>query len=217
MDKELTSKQKEVLKAIKTYIAQNGFSPRFQDLRDILKFKTNNSLVQYFKLLEKKGYIVWNKEKRGIRIVTQPKDAFFDIPLLGLASCGQALCYPDNIIEEYIQISSKYIKGKYDDYFIIKADGTSMNNANLKINDQDLVLVKKMNNPMENDIVVAVVNGLATIKVFKRNLDKSILLVPRSKDSSHKPILLHPDDDVIICGKVEKVFNLRNTKGEKYN
>jgi SOS-response transcriptional repressor LexA len=57
MNDDLTKKQKEVLNAIKKYINQNGISPTFEELKNILYFKSNNSLVQFFKSLEKKGYI----------------------------------------------------------------------------------------------------------------------------------------------------------------
>jgi repressor LexA len=127
-----------------------------------------------------------------------------------MASCGQALCYTDNQVEKYIQISSKFIHSNKKNYFIIQADGTSLNLARPVINDKDFVLVRKMNQFENNNIVVAIINGLATIKIFKRNKDGYILLMPKSTDSDHKPIILHSEDDVTICGKVEKVFKLEN-------
>jgi len=75
------------------------------------------------------------------------------------------------------------------------------------INDLDMVLVRKIDLPENGDIVVAVINGLATIKVFQRAPNGTVLLVPKSKNKDHQPIILHPDDTVVICGKIDKVFN----------
>jgi phage repressor protein C with HTH and peptisase S24 domain len=31
--------------------------------------------------------------------------------------------------------------------------------------------------------------------------------MPNSNNTKHQPIILHPDDQIYICGKVEKVFS----------
>ena len=54
--------------------------------------------------------------------------------------------------------------------------------------------------------VLAVVNGLGTIKKFYRQ-DDAVLLSPNSTNSHHKPIVLHPDDEVSICGQIDRVFS----------
>lgn len=210
MNKELTQKQSKVLSSIKEFINNKGFSPTFEELRELLakkgmKLKSNNSLVQYVSALEEKGFVQNFKKFRGIRLLSESVKNFIAVPLLGNANCGEALSFADDHIEDFINISKEYIQENQNDYFFIKAVGNSMNKS--KINNGDLVLVKKLKeNPQPDNIVVAVINGLGTIKKFQK-IDGVPVLLPDSTNINHQPIILHPDDQINICGKVERVFN----------
>lgn len=210
MDKNLTQKQLKVLSVIKEFIDKKGFSPTFEELRGLLakkemKLKSNNSLVQYINGLEEKGYVQNFKKTRGIRLLSETVKNFIAVPLLGNANCGEALSFADNYIEDFINISKGYIKENPSDYFFVKAVGDSMNRS--KIESGDLVLVKKIEGePQVNTIIVAVINGLGTIKKFQK-IDGIPVLLPNSRNTKHRPIILHPEDQINICGKVERVFN----------
>jgi len=208
--KELTQKQLKVLSAIKEFINKKGFSPTFEELRKSLakkgmELKSNNSLVQYISVLEGKGFVQNFKKVRGLRLLSETVKNFVAIPLLGNANCGEALSLADNYIEDRINISKKHIKGNQNDYFFIKAVGDSMNKS--KINSGDLILAKKLpGKPQHDNIVVAVINGLGTIKKFQE-IDGVPVLLPDSTNANHQPIILHTEDQINICGKVERVFN----------
>lgn len=210
MNKEITEKQSKVLSEIKEFINNKGFSPTFEELRELLaekgmKLKSNNSLIQYVDTLEKKGFVQNFKKFRGIRLLSESVKNFVSVPLLGNANCGEALSFADDHTEDFINISKEYIQGNQNDYFFIKAVGDSMNRS--KINNGDLILVKKSKeDPQPDNIVVVVVNGLGTIKKFQK-IDGVPVLLPDSTNISHQPIILHPDDQINICGKVERVFN----------
>jgi SOS-response transcriptional repressor LexA len=127
------------------------------------------------------------------------------IPVLGTADCGEPLSFAENYIEDHIQISKKFIKGDQNDYFFVKAQGDSMNKEGIK--DKSYVLVRKGQNVSGNgENVLAVVNGLGTIKKFHRQKD-AIFLSPNSTNSKHKPIVLHPDEEFFVSGLVERVFS----------
>jgi SOS-response transcriptional repressor LexA len=157
--------------------------------------KYDKNLIQ--KTKQKKS----NINKGFIRII---KD-IIDIPVLGTADCGEPLSFAEDYIEDHIQISKKFIKGNKDDYFFVKAQGDSMNKEGIK--DKNYVLIRKGQNVSGNgENVLAVVNGLGTIKKFYRQ-DDAVLLSPNSTNSHHKPIVLHPDDEVSICGQIDRVFS----------
>lgn len=102
--------------------------------------------------------------------------------------------------------SKEYIKGDAKDYFLVKAVGDSMNKE--KINDSNYILVKKIRAiPKNNTNVLAVINGLGTIKKFFKK-DKTVALLPRSTNPKHQPIILHPDDQIFVCGEVVRVFGV---------
>jgi SOS-response transcriptional repressor LexA len=170
-----------------------------------MKLKSNNSLVQYIRALEEKGFLQNFKKERGIRLLSETVKNFIAIPLLGNANCGEALSFADDYAEDRINISKEYINGDQNDYFFVKATGNSMDKS--KINDGDLVLIKKTRDkPQPNDVVVVVVNGLGAIKKFQE-VDGVPVLLPDSTNAEHKPIILHPEDQINICGKIEKIFN----------
>jgi len=214
MNKKLTKKQEKVLEAIREFIEEREVSPTFSELREELskkgmKLKSNNSLVQYLGALEEKGFVQRFEKARGIRLLQEVAAGLVEVSLLGNANCGEALSLADDYIEDSIKISKKYIKGNEKDYFFVKAVGDSMNKA--KIESGDLVLVKRIKGePKLGDRVVAVINGLGTIKKFHKIDKYTPVLMPESRNEEHQPIILHKDDQVNICGKVERVFNFSN-------
>jgi len=210
MKKELTKKQEKVLKAIEEFIEKNEKSPTFEELRKELhkegmELKSNNSLVQYLGTLEEKGFVQRFEKARGIRLLNETLENLIHVPLLGNANCGEALNFADDYVEDSISISKNYIKGNKKDYFFVKAVGDSMDKADIESG--DLVLVKKIKGePKLGERVVAVINGLGTIKKFHKIDEYTPVLMPESRNNEHQPIILHKDDEINICGKVAKVF-----------
>lgn len=211
MEKNLTPKQLKVLSVIKEFVNEKGFSPTLEELKVLLsqrkmKLKSNNSLVQYLKALEEKGKIQRFKKTRGVRLLNEKFESLFSIPLLGNANCGEPLIFADDQIEDYINISKEYIRGNKQDYFFLKAIGDSMDKSGIK--NGSLVLIKKnYNEPEIGKDIAVVINGLGTIKRFQKINKKIPVLMPNSNNPKHQPVILHPDDNINICGEVEKVFD----------
>lgn len=117
--------------------------------------------------------------------------------ILGSVSCGVPKFAEENI-EEYIPLpETLFGKG---DFFILKANGTSMIDAG--IDDGDLVVIRQQSSAEEGQIVVALIDDEATLKRFYR-------------DDRNKCIRLHPEnsnmddiivDDCIIQGIAVKVI-----------
>jgi len=61
-----------------------------------------------------------------------------------------------------------------------------------EINDGDMVLIKQQNYAENTDLVVALIDDKATIKEMKIN-SENILLLPRSTNKKHQPIILTRD------------------------
>jgi DUF2075 family protein/SOS-response transcriptional repressor LexA/DNA replication protein DnaC len=125
------------------------------------------------------------------------------IPLVGSAPCGNPLLGEENI-EEYIQVKKSKIKPGAK-YFIVKADGDSMNKAG--INDKDLVLCRYSEKGETGDKVVALLSGEnVTIKFYDKK-DGYRILLPKSTNPNHKPII--PEEGDIVQGIVQEVLNKR--------
>lgn len=123
-----------------------------------------------------------------------------NIPLVGCAPCGTPLLAEENV-EEMIPVEKKKLQGGLK-YFILRASGDSMDEAG--INDGDLILCKQKLTARENDLVVALIDGEATVKEFHREGSK-IILKPRSTNSEHQAHYFTEGEDFKVQGIVQEV------------
>ncbi len=122
------------------------------------------------------------------------------IPLVGSAPCGEPLLGERNI-EETIQVEKSKIKPGTK-YFIVRASGDSMNKAG--INDKDLVLCRFSEKGETGDKVVSLLGGEnVTIKYYDKKDGRRILL-PKSTNSSHQPII--PEEGDTVQGIVQEIL-----------
>lgn len=176
----LTKRQKETLDFINSFIVENGYSPSFKEIADFLGTE-NLSTVQYFvKELEKKNYLKRTPYKnRGIKPITKNHT----VSLLGTIAAGkpiEPIEDPEDItIPENIKIDKRY------PHYALKVKGDSM--FDMGILDNDIVLIKHQMNADNGDVVVAITEDGATLKVYKKRGNK-IVLEPRNK----KFPTLHP-------------------------
>ena len=109
---------------------------------------------------------------------------FIKIPIVGSIACGMPIFAEENI-EDYLEISKDLLK-KNETYFILSASGDSMNKS--RIQDGDLILIKQQSTADDGEIVVALINDEATLKILKKK-NNLILLQPNSTNKKHKPII----------------------------
>lgn len=172
--KPLTKRQKKTLDFITSFIAKNGYSP---SLKEIAKFlgTTNLSTAQYFvEELEKKDYLKRASYKnRGIIPTNKAKT----IPLLGNIAAGEPIEpieNPEDIdIPQNINLDTRF------PHYALKVIGDSM--FDMGILDNDIVLIRHQITAENGDVVVAITEKGATLKVFKKR-GKKTFLEPRNKD-----------------------------------
>jgi SOS-response transcriptional repressor LexA len=218
MEQKLTAKQKNILECIRELTMQQGEKPTSYRLHKHLASQGVNesmkSVMQVIEALEKKDLITRDENKK-IYLVENGNygnaQNIFSIPLYGLASCGEALAYADDgAADDFLQISkSLFHKAEPRKLFAVKALGDSMDKDG--ISDGDYVIFEKAE--AEDDfggkIVVAVINGMATIKRYK-NLGKGVIgLFPHSTNDVHHPIYLSETDTVFIAGIFKKVLPVK--------
>ena len=213
--KELTRKQHTIMETIREIIEQGSGNPTAYKVHATLQAEGHDvgslkGTVQVVEALEKKG-LVRRDDDRKIYMVKNETFSdlknIFSIPTYGLASCGEALAFADNNVEGYVQVStSLFRKEKPAQLFAVKALGDSMDKAG--VTDNDYVVFAKYDNSedLENKIVVAVINGMATIKVYRTLNDHMIGLFPQSSNARHQPIYLDRSDQILIAGVFRKVL-----------
>lgn len=124
------------------------------------------------------------------------------IPLVGSAPCGSPLKAEDNILD-YIDVPKSKIKPGFE-YFILRAEGDSMNLAG--INDGVLVLCRQQLKAETGDRVVALLGDNVTIKVYGPREEGVRLLLPKSTNKSHSPIM--PEEGAVVQGIVQEVLEI---------
>lgn len=171
--KPLTGKQKNTLDFINSFLREKGFSP---SLHEIAKYLGKNlSTAQYYvNELEEKGYLTKNANKaRGI----SPIGNQLNIPLLGYIAAGKPIEPIEN--PEEIQIPANIeINSRYPHY-ALRIKGDSM--IDMGILDKDIVLIKHQMTANNGEVVVAITEEGATLKVFRKRGGK-ITLEPRNKN-----------------------------------
>lgn len=148
--------------------------------------------------------------KRGFN--TSPtKRLFFSLPIVGTANCGPATVFAEERIEGYLKVSAKMLPHRKQDLYVLVADGPSMNKAEVRkgvtIEDGDYVVVDSTyKTPKTGDIVVAVIDGLATIKRFRRDRANNRIVLEADSTEEYHPIFVSEDDEFEISGKVVDVI-----------
>ncbi|MBY0539351.1 hypothetical protein K2P56_02875 [Patescibacteria group bacterium] len=174
-------------------------------------------IVKYhLRELEKAGLIQLNLEsgvikpvKRGL--VNNIKKLFYSLPIVGSANCGPATIFADERIEGYLKVSAKMLPHRKQDLYVLVADGPSMNQAEVHkgvtIEDGDFVVVdKSQTSPKSGDIVVAVIDGMATIKRYREDKKNNRIVLEAQSTEKYLPIFIHEGDDFVVSGKVVDVI-----------
>jgi repressor LexA len=196
---QLTDRQQQVLNFITTYINLNGCPPSLREIARELGVNGTLGIMKHLKALEKKGFLNRREgSSRGI-ILPPPTSQATSLPIVGVVRAGQPKP-PVEDIEGFFSIDQT--QAKSDGSFFLRVKGDSMIDAHIQ--EGDLALIRPQETAENGDIVVAMVNGEATLKRFFREKGK-IRLQP--ENSAMKPIILRPGkDDVSIIGKVTGLY-----------
>lgn len=182
----ITKKQKEFYDYIVAYNKEHGHSPTQKEIKDHFGLKSFGSVQKYLQYLNKEGLLEsqWNQRRSlEIKSETQSESDSDQIPLLGLVAAGnpiEAIENPTNMIS----VPKYLLKGGFR-YFALTVKGDSMIDAGILEN--DVLVCRSTKEARNGQIVVAVVNGEATVKTFSQQ-KKSIELLPSNKNYS--PIVI---------------------------
>lgn len=217
MDEKLTEKQEVVLKTIRNFFLDNGYAPSLSELQTLLNITTKRGVVNHLEAIERKGYIIRTSEPRGIQIVEESNDDeevyeyLVGIPILGYANAGTPLVLAQEQNLGILQVDLPLI-GKKEGLFALVIKGDSMNQRSINgklLEEGHYLVVQKTNEVEDGDVVVAVVDGCATVKNIKREKEV-VILYPQSSNPIHKPIYLDVNSDSMINGKVIRVLDNPN-------
>ncbi len=187
----ITKKQKEFYDYIVTYNQEFGHSPTQKEIKDHFGLKSFGSVQKYLQYLNKEGLIETQlNQRRSLEIkapkTSRSKDEDSDsehIPLLGLVAAGnpiEAIENPTNTIS----VPRYFLKGGFK-YFALTVKGDSMIEAGIL--EGDVIVCRSTKEARNGQIVVAVIEGEATVKTFSYQ-KKVIELLPANKN--YRPIVV---------------------------
>lgn len=191
MQNQISNKELAAVRTIRDFLMKNGRMPSVRELMKEMEYKSPRSAAMILQNLLEKN-ILKKKEDGSIQLIQYEieeeelnREQTVKIPLLGSIACGLPILAEQNI-EAEIAVSVKLAKPP-SNYYLLRASGDSMDEKG--INDGDLVLVKQQSSADNGEIVVALIDDDATIKELRVNGD-NVVLLPRSANKSHTPIIL---------------------------
>ncbi|BAI65273.1 SOS-response transcriptional repressor [Rothia mucilaginosa DY-18] len=213
----LTARQQKILDAIRTEIEQKGYPPSMRQIGDMVGLASLSSVTHQLGRLETMGYIRRDpKLPRAIEVLDEngvgmhgsassslPELPNFEVgdedlvpvPLVGRIAAGGPIT-AEQSVEDVLALPRQLVgNGKL---FMLKVKGDSMIDA--AICDGDWVVVREQHTADNGDIVAALLDDEATVKVF-RQVDGHTWLMPRN--SNYEPIM---GDRATVMGKVVSVL-----------
>lgn len=204
----LTKRQKEVLDFLASFIAENHYSPSFEEIASHLNLASVATVHKHLKSLEVKGYLrrsfnrsraleidrkyyrEMRSNKRNLRSFHRVDE--FAAPLVGTIAAGQPL----EAYEQQESLSFAALLGS-DDVFALRVNGESMIEDHIM--DGDYVLVQKAKHAHNGEIVVALVDGEET--TLKRFYLEGSTVRLQPANSEMEPIVV-PAEQVEIQGRL---------------
>jgi repressor LexA len=204
--KPLLTKEK-VLVTLQRWTARNGGQPSVEELRCELGVASTRTVFRYLQMLEADGVIKRRPGAPGVRLLKPRAEGAQTraVPVVGRVPAGALMLAEENI-EGWIHLPKALARPASDKFFLLRVRGTSMNRAKVggnTIEDGDLILVRQQPVARNGDIIVAMVDGEATVKTLVK-APGYVILKPESKENSHSPIVV--DRDFRVAGKVTHVL-----------
>lgn len=202
--------QKQLLDLIATHKDFGSYSLR--KMAEIIGAEGKPQTAKYhLQQLEKDGLIQMNLEEGIIKLVKRgyakaSNSPIYSLPIVGSANCGPATIFAEQNVEQYLKISSSLLPRNKKGLYALIADGDSMNKVDVEgktIESGDFVLVDSgYANYKTGDIVVAVIDGLATIKKLRNDKAHNRIVLEAVSTEKYLPIYVHEEDEFQLSGKV---------------
>lgn len=201
--KLLSPKLKIFLEFIQRFILRYGQSPSYEEIMFKLGFKSLGTVNWYVKTLEEQGYLSRVKGPNGKRALTLIHKEYATIttarlPLLGLIAAGEPIEALEN--PEMVDVPPFLV---HPDNYVLQVIGDSM--IDEQIHDGDFIVAKKTKIARSGQIVVALINGEATLKCYVPKAE-GIELHP--KNPNFPIIKVNPQDNFYINGVL--LYSFRN-------
>ena len=204
----LSAKQQMILEYIARQVSSRGYPPTMREIGDACGLASLSSVSYQLDQLELAGYVRRDPNRpRAMEVLidlphtdsgSEHSPSVGDatmVPLVGRIAAGIPIT-ADQQIEQVLPLPRELVGD--GNLFLLTVSGESMIDA--AICDGDYVVVREQKTAENGEIVAAMLDGEATVKVFRQR-DGHTWLLPRN--SACEPIL---GDEAEILGKVVAVL-----------
>jgi repressor LexA len=191
----LTKRQQEIFDFVRRYGEAHGYPPTVRDIGRALGLASSSTVHAHLANLQKAGLLRRDPTKpRAIELLVDRVRSVAGgggLPLIGAVPAGSPILAEENV-EEYVEVPP--IAGGEAGEYVLRVQGDSMRGAGIL--DGDHVVVHRQETAQDGDIVVAMLDGEATVKRFYREADH-VRLQP--ENPTMEPIR---SSEVVVLGRV---------------
>ena len=209
MARKITKRQQQIYDFIRSYQTEKGYPPSVREMAAAVGLSSPSTVHAHLSALEAHGLIKRDKTKpRALEVFEQegnPDDnldisqespvaemrGVVSLPLVGRVAAGMPILAEQNI-EDTFAVPTEIASDSSS--FILEVHGNSM--INVGIYNGDYIIVREQPSAMNGDIVVAMIDGSATVKTFYKERGR-VRLQP--ENDAMEPIFA---DNPTILGKV---------------
>lgn len=197
--KELTTRQKEVLAFITSYINSHLYPPTIREIASYFSISVKGA-HDHVTALKRKNFLRQESKRPRTMGLIRDDDAgdttpMISVPILGTVAAGVPILAEENWDGTLIFHQSMLKKNKQ--HFILKVRGDSMIGAGIM--DGDMALIEKQDLVNDGEIAVAVVDDAMTLKRFFKESNRIKL---QAENPAFPPIYCQ---DVRILGRLSRI------------
>jgi repressor LexA len=204
---DLTARQRRILEFIRDWVERYGYPPSVREIGEAVGLVSPSSVAYQLKALEAKGFIRRDPNRPRAVDVRAPNELVDDealrsarptpayVPLVGRIAAGGPIL-AEQAVEDFFPLPRELV-GE-GDVFMLEVKGDSMIDA--AICNGDWVVVRQQPTANAGEIVAAMIDGEATVKVYRRRRGH-VILEPRNP--AYEDI---DGDEAVILGKIVSVL-----------
>jgi repressor LexA len=199
----LPRRQQEILATIRDWVVRYGYSPSTREIGDAVGLRSTSSVSKHLTSLEEKGFLRRSATmSRPIDVraflhgTTTPTDGdSVPVPVVGDIAAGTPIAAEEHVDD--ILTLPRELTGR-GNVFGLRVRGDSMIDA--AICDGDIVVVRQQPEAHSGQIVAAMIDGEATVKVYRKR-NGHVYLEPRNPAYD-----VIDGDQAVILGNVVSVL-----------
>ena len=197
MARKITKRQQQIYDFIKEYQQEKGYPPSVREMASAVGLSSPSTVHAHLSALEARGLLKRDATKpRALELFDEDGSSVsisksVSLPLVGRVAAGIPILAEQNI-EDTFTIPTEIATDQGS--FILEVHGNSM--INVGIYNGDYIIVREQKSAMNGEIVVAMIDGSATVKTFYKEQGR-VRLQP--ENDTMEPIYA---TNPVILGKV---------------